>query len=53
MLGPEQWRWLEDLLTKEHADVNLIGTGLQVRYTHAGPPPLLSHAIIILDICSF
>ena len=29
-LGPEQWRWLEQQLTASDADVNLIGSGIQV-----------------------
>jgi len=30
MLGPEQWQWLEQQLTGGDADVNLIGSGIQV-----------------------
>ncbi|HWY52735.1 MAG TPA: alkaline phosphatase D family protein [Chthoniobacterales bacterium] len=30
MLGPEQWQWLEQQLTSRDADVNLIGSGIQV-----------------------
>lgn len=30
MLGEEQWRWLERELTESDADVNLIGSGIQV-----------------------
>lgn len=30
MLGSEQWRWLEQQLTGSDADVNFIGSGIQV-----------------------
>jgi alkaline phosphatase D len=30
MLGAEQWQWLEQQLTGSDADVNLIGSGIQV-----------------------
>src|SRR4051812_42376254 len=30
ILGTEQWKWLERELTESHADVNLIGSGIQV-----------------------
>jgi alkaline phosphatase D len=29
LLGPDQWEWLNDLLSKSDAEVHLIGTGIQ------------------------